>query len=110
MSWEHGTYGWERFESFLVGLNVASIKYTVKEIKKHPEYPLFYNEDMSERRQNLRKAAFTTGDKSLIIEEYLAVKDYDCDGADVIKIVVYEKGKRPNLKAMMREVNKGDAE
>lgn len=101
MSWEHGTYGWERFDSFIGGLDIAGIAYTVKEIKKHPEYPLYYNEDMLGRRQNLRKATFAVGDRLLIVEEYLAVKDYDCDGGDEIKLEIYEKGKRPKLETLI---------
>lgn len=103
MSWEHGTYGWERFESFLAAINLLGIKYTVKEIKKHLKYPLYLGADLMEREQKLRKATFTVGSTKMVVEEYLAVKDYDCDGADEIKIEIYKDGKRPNLKARLVE-------
>lgn len=49
-------------------------------------------------RQHLRIACFTNhSGKQMVVEEYQAVKDYDCDGQDVIAIAVYEEGRRPDL-------------
>ena len=123
MSWDHGTYGWERFEDFVNALRVLEIPYTQEEREEHlsrgadilcmcfcgynpkkPDESCPCCDGTCGHKQRLRTAFFTTSSgKQMAVEEYLAVKDYDCDGADAIAIVIYEEGQRPELVTQVRE-------
>lgn len=51
-------------------------------------------------RQGLRVGRFTIPDgRKMVVEEYLAVDDRDCDGTSVIAIEVYPEGERPDLES-----------
>ena len=45
----------------------------------------------------------TVGGEPMVLEEYLAVHDHDCDGVNVVDIAVYIEGERPNLKTQVLE-------
>ena len=96
MSWNHGTYGWEKYESFLQGLSVAGIAYTegLKD-ETHSRGSDLYGDG----HQHLRIARFTdAAGKQMVCEEYLAIDDQDCDGSSQVDISVYEQGQRPELR------------
>ncbi len=98
MSWDHGTYGWERYDGILSALRQRSIPY-VEELKDE-EYSR--GADLDEERQYLRIARFTNTDKkSMIVEEYLAVEDNDCDGRNLVDVVIYEEGCKPNFTTLV---------
>lgn len=116
MSWEHGTYGFERYENFCSGLAVAGVPYAEEE--KQEEYVRGWDgecvcycgyipgepvgcpccEGTCGHKQKLRIARFTAADgKRMVVEEYRAIEDLDCDGADIITIATYPEGERPEL-------------
>lgn len=125
MSWEHGTFGWEAYEAFVTGLRSADISYA--EEKKPEAYVRgqdlncggchgYCDYDLETEvhsgnlcpcckgtcghRQNLRIARWTTPNgRKMVVEEYLAVEDHDCDGESSVDIAVYEKGQRPDLES-----------
>lgn len=95
MGWDHGTYGWEAYEGFTAALKANGISYRQEKLTEK----LHRGRDTSSPQQRLRRAHFTTPDgKLMVVEEYLRVKDWDCDGSDRIAISVYEEGQRPKLK------------
>ena len=98
MSWDHGTYGWEQYESILSALRQRGIAY-----EEGPESASYSRgADVDGESQKLRAARFTNTDgKSMIVEEYLAVEDNDCDGRDLVGIMVYEEGQKPNLTTLV---------
>ncbi len=98
MSWDHGTYGWEQYEDVLSALRQRDIPY-VEELKATS---YFHGADLDEVRQNLRIARFVNTDKkSMVMEEYLAVEDCDCDGRNLIGIAIYEEGHKPDLTTLV---------
>ncbi len=101
MSWNHGTYGWEKYESFVQALDVLGIAYT--EEFKDEEYSR--GSDLyGDGPQKLRIARFTdTSERNMVCEEYLSVQDCDCDGSSQVAIAVYEQGQQPELMTEVRE-------
>ena len=103
MSWDHGTYGWEQYEDILSALRQRGIPYVeeLKDASYSRGADLNYGVSNSEK-QNLRIARFTNTDgKSMVMEEYLVVGDYDCDGRSLIGIVIYEAGFKPNFTTLV---------
>jgi hypothetical protein len=118
MSYDHSTVGWEKYEAYVQALRDAGI--SVHEI---PDFILndFGQEAYirgSEAEHNefcepgvecphiqpCRLAHFTTIDgKSMVVEEWIRVRDRDCDGVDVIDIAVYPQGQRPELQTEILE-------
>lgn len=103
MSWDHGTYGWEQYEEILSALRQREIAY-VEELKD-AEYSR--GADLDEERQRLRIARFVNHDsesvgEAMVVEEYLAVEDNDCDGRNLVGIVIYKEfGQKPNLTTLV---------
>lgn len=114
MSWEHGTFGWEGYENFTRCLEAAGIK-CAEELKaevfvrgsdsncqcycgydpENPDESCPCCRGTCDHCQHLRLARFTTTEGiPMVVEEYLAVRDYDCDGSDLINIVIYREGER----------------
>lgn len=123
MSYDHRTEGFESYEAFTNALKVAGIQFT-EELQEEahvrgadlehacwcgydPEKPdetCPCDQGTCGHVQRLRLARFTTvGGKPMVVEEYLAVEDHDCDGTDVITITVYPEGEQPNLKTQVLE-------
>lgn len=161
MSWSHGTYGWEQYESFVQALSVQGVscaeelkdevftrgwdgscacfcgyqiggldisriardfhsaccsEQRVRELfEANPDLVSIYQAQgyqegcpcctgLCDHRQALRIARFTnSAGKRIVVEEYLAVKDLDCDGASQVAIAVYEEGNRPDLATQVLE-------
>lgn len=127
MSWDHGTYGWEAYENFVFALKVAGTP--VVEERKEEAYVRgsdlncggcngYCNWDIlaekfdgelcaccrgtCDHKQNLRIGRFASlNGQRMVVEEYLAVDDRDCDGGSIVAISVYEEGLRPNLVAQV---------
>ncbi len=54
----------------------------------------------------IRKAAFVhpRSGQHMLIEEYVAVRDYDCDGVTRLAAEVYPVGQRPDLESRTHEL------
>lgn len=121
MSYSHSVTGWQQFDVFISALDVAEIPYTVEEKPEkfivnelsHVCYCAYADEpdthcpcceETCEHIRHFRIARFTTlGGKKMVAEDYLECEDRDCDGVDVISLVVYEEGKRPELATKVLE-------
>lgn len=98
MSWDHGTFGWDRYDDILSALWQRKISH-VEELK---DESYSRGADLDEERQNLRIARFMNTDgKSMVMEEYLAVEDNDCDGRSLVGVVIYEEGHKPDLTTLV---------
>lgn len=123
MSWDHGTYGWEAYESFVATLALAGIQVTEERKEEayvrgqdmncgscggNCDFDSETEEHTGERceccrgvcghKQNLRIGRFVDSDgRRMVVEEYLAIDDRDCDGRSLIAISLYEEGHRLNL-------------
>ncbi len=113
MSCEDGTSGWRKFETFLSALGTAGILYVGFEkrgrvLGRGPQrdhvcacgcegQPTACDccLGICTHQQMLRLAKFTISQVEMIVEEYLADRDYD--GEDIVEIAVYQEGRRPNL-------------
>jgi hypothetical protein len=94
MGWDHGTYGWESYEAVVNGFKTLgiSVEETFQELSRSR------GRDNGRHRVNLRMATFSAPDgKAMVVEEYLALDDGDCDGMSRVDAVVYEQGNRPEL-------------
>ena len=100
MSWDHGTYGWEAIEQFSHALGVMGIAQVIEEGPSNQ----YRGSDLGGVEQNFRIIRFATSNpnKRWVAEEYLAVKDGDCDGSDQVRYEVYEEGHRPDLEGRLR--------
>lgn len=101
MSYNHTTRGFEAFEVTLNTLRALSVYPTkVENLDKRVDVGLYDEE------RNLRTATFCIpwNGKTVVIEEYLAVHDCDCDGTDFVDIAIYEEGKRPDLESLLQEI------
>ena len=102
MSWNHGTYGFDRYEKFVQALDTIGIKYeeTLKDevFIRGADFGCCCVEEICEHKQHLRIAKFkNTEGLIMFAEEWLSVDDHDCDGASQIDLAVYEEGNRPEL-------------
>lgn len=93
MGYSHTTEGGSAFPAFLKALSLCGIK---------PEKE--YEGERVSDYGPLRKAIFRLPgqENSMVVEEYLAVYDPDCDGTSSVAIEVYPEGERPDLEARTR--------
>ena len=98
MSYNHTTVGFEAFDAFIKSLRLQGIKPKVKETSKVVDLGL------EEDSRHLRTATFRRpGHKRvMVVEEYLAIQDNDCDGLSRVAIETYEDGKRPDLEKRLQ--------
>jgi len=99
MGWDHRTVG-DEYDVALKLFRTLGIRCV--ELKK--EWRV--GEEIYEDSHPIRKAAFVypgTG-QHMLIEEYVAVRDYDCDGVTRLGIVIYPPGRRPDLESWTREL------
>ena len=114
MSWEHGTFGWNQYEYFVGRLMERRIPFD-RQLKEEAyireredehfcqcaiaDESCTHCEGTCDCFQQLRMAEFKdpVSGKVMVVEEFLQLKDRDCDGASMVNITVYEKGHRPNL-------------
>ena len=96
MSWNHTTVGFDTFNGFIRALRLFGITPKVEEILGVVDVGPYG------AKRNFQRATFRLPGRKHrnIVEEYLAVKDCDCDGVSCVNIAVYPEGKRPNLEAL----------
>ncbi|MCX6744774.1 MAG: hypothetical protein NTX82_04585 [Candidatus Parcubacteria bacterium] len=107
MSYNHEYRGWEQYEQYCNGLRLQGI--SVQE--DHPGELEFQGRVAYERGpkyhshpQRLRMAHFTTKEGSrMVVEEWLAVDDQDCDGRSIIGLLVYPENLRPMMVTQVLE-------
>lgn len=111
MSYDHRTVGFDALDSLKnscekLGWTLISEELTSETIitdycahNCHCAWHDPFDEGPCEHMRWLRTATFRVmSTKQLMIaEEWLAEEDHDCDGTDVVKLVVYPKGCRPRL-------------
>lgn len=109
MSYDHRTVGFERFDSYLSALKATgtpvvegeSEEEVVTDFAEHNCTCEWYPPDEEwpcQHKRRLRRVVFSNSSKKLmVVEEWLEVEDYDCDGTDVVGIAVYPLGQRPKL-------------
>ncbi|HEY4520452.1 MAG TPA: hypothetical protein VJJ72_01470 [Candidatus Paceibacterota bacterium] len=104
MSWDHQTLGWDRYEDLLKLLTKLDIHHIelYRKWKYSPKLHRGRDIDFGEAAPApLRLAAFihpTTG-RHWLIEEYVATRDWDCDGTSWIAVEVYPVGLRPDIES-----------
>lgn len=99
MGWDHRTVG-DEYNAVVTLFARLGIHYVELEKEWRKGHPVW------EDGQPIRKAAFVhplTG-KHMLIEEYVATRDFDCDGVTRLGIEVYPVGQRPNLELWTREL------
>ena len=96
MSWNHTTVGFEKFDGFMQALQVSGVTPKIEELERAVDAGTFAD------LRHLRKATFRRKGRKrqMVVEEYLAINDCDCDGISAVDIEVYQKGHRPNLEAL----------
>lgn len=98
MSYNHRTEGLEKWEGVMLGLSLAGV--VIQDMSATGTYEKNSYEDGKFRI--LKYIDPQTG-KVMVVEEYLAIKDCDCDSTSRLGVVVYEEGDRPILKTEIIE-------
>ena len=96
MSYNHTTRGGEAYKGFLKALEVLGIRYDEDRTAEDQPRKAYFR---------ARQPVDTGITRQLIVEEYLLIRDADCDGTDVVAIEVYEAGQRPDLEARTKVYN-----
>lgn len=98
MGWSHRTVGYE-YEAVRKLFLLVGIDYVELEREWRRGHPIW------EDGQPLRKLAFVHpgNGRHVLIEEYVAVRDLDCDGESRIVIAIYSPGQRPPLESLTQE-------
>ncbi|GEM_PF-7065122 len=94
MSWDHRTVG-DAYNTALTLLEQLDIHY----VELYREWRTGHS--IWEDGRRIRKAAFVhprTG-QHMLLEEYVGVRDYDCDGVTQLAIEVYPVGHRPDIES-----------
>jgi len=102
MSYDHTTVGFEKFDYFLAALKAAGVP-AVEGIRQEGVITDINAEEGHIRP--FRAVAFVNQSTKvlMIAEEALEVRDLDCDGKDVIGVMVYPAGQRPELEVKVLE-------
>lgn len=111
MGYDHRTVGFEEFDQFLSRKPETVFRkeelgdFIVTDFCAHNSTCGYIPEDQEcPHKRRLRRATFTDpGKKPMVVEEYLRVVDRDCDGTDVVSIMVYPLGKRPLVRPVVME-------
>jgi hypothetical protein len=111
MGYDHRTVGFEEFDLFLSRKpeTVFRMKefgdFIVTDYAAHNSNCGYIPDDKEcPHKRRLRLAVFNDpGKETTVVEEYVRVVDRDCDGTDVVSVVVYPLGKRPDLKPVVME-------
>jgi len=93
MSYDAITLGFEAFDGFVKGLEIAGTGVIVVEdsVRLAPD------------GRSLRKAHFKAANgRKMIAEEYVAFLSYDCDGVSTVELAIYRESNRPNLESRMK--------
>lgn len=99
MGWDHRTVG-DEYNTALALFERLGIHY----VELHREWRTGHH--IWEDGCRIRKVAFVhprTG-QHMLLEEYVGVRDYDCDGVTRLGIEVYPVGHRPDLESRTQEL------